>query len=462
MVWEEPLYKFRFPRQPNDYDSQDLYEIVLDVTLSAPNSNVPAQNMEKIIQEVFNSHPKISKVLDFGAGKLRITPFLLRQEKSVTAVEFEKTLQTAMTKKNLRKCQGFGGKFRPIIFPKPFIDDLEKYDIVFLFNVPPTMPVSSERLLLLSILYEKLNKDGLILWYSMKEKEKYRNKRESGEFLLGDGNWQKKANRVKSFNKYMNPRELDEIFGVVGLDLEKYFPNGLDDIRLYKKKSHNLISSIVTPEIIRHEISIDNTIEESVELKRVKRSKSKPLIIPNPENLCNQQIYSKILKSLPPGDQYSTQYHRLISYIFSLVFKDSLTGMKLEEGIYNSRKRIDTIYTNIAEKGFFKNIERNKKINSTHIIVEAKNYTNDISNQETDQISGRFSPDTCNIGIIVCRTIKNQKLLLDRCQDYVHKQEFILCLYDSHILRLLELSQNGLDDEISSFMDDRFKELTIK
>ncbi|HEC40060.1 hypothetical protein LCGC14_0706080 [marine sediment metagenome] len=462
-MWESPFYRFRYPKNPNNWDSDELYEIVIDVSLTPPSQAKPAQSLITVLKKVFELYPNIQSVLDFGAGKLRVTPFLLKEGKEACAIEFEKTTQNKTAQMNLAKCQNYGNRFKQLVFPNQFLTDTQKFDLIILINVIPFMPIFAERIYLLSSLNEKLADNGLILWFAFKETPEYKKARRSKKFSCGDGDWKRSNARVKTFYKYHHPNELNKIFGICGFEIEKFYPNSVQDIRLYKKNKYNLMKTLPTIPQIKGEIPDDSSIKpDTVKLKIVKESDGFKKIVPNPLNLSIEQLFIKALKSMPYGTENANRYHRLISYIFGHIFQDQIRNMKFEEDLSGGIKRIDTTFDNVAQDGFFSVLpDKNNKINCPIIIIEAKNYEKEIKNPELDQLSGRLEPN-CNLGISISRFIEHQDYQLKKCQKYLIKNEFILCLTDEDLIKLLVYYQNGLIDEITDIFLERYKDLVLK
>lgn len=463
-LWESPVYRFRIPKDPEDEPNSDLIEIVINVTKSAPSQNLPSGSLEAVLSQIFKNFKNINYVLDFGAGKLRLAPFILRKDKKLCAVEFEELINNKITKNNIRICKKFGDQFDNLVFPNPFLNDNKKFDLIILINVLPVMPVFAERLFLLSILHKKLKSNGYILWYAMKETKGYKKKRKSNDFVCGDGVWMQEGRKIKTFYKYHKPTELNEMFGTTGFELNKIYPDYIQDIRLYKKNKYNLFSEIISDQIICKEVQFDESIEDPISNKPkiIKRKENPKLIIPNPKSISIENLYINALDQLPSGIEHSSEYHRLTSLIIGRIFHSSLKNMTIQQEENRGRKFIDTVFTNSAKKGFFKDLIDNPNILCQYIIVEAKNYSHDPDNPEFDQLSGRLSKKAGTFGILVCRTIVNQRLALERCQGYLDDDHYVIFLSNNDLIELLNFSYTGLNNEINDFMHDKLRSLVFR
>ncbi len=154
---------------------------------------------------------------------------------------------------------------------------------------------------------------------------------------------------------------------------------------------------------------------------------------------------NKLIK-MNSGANNSRNYHRLISKIIVYIFKHSFINMKFEKSLYYGRKFIDTVYTNSAEKGFFKHLpEKHKQVNCQYIVLEAKNYTMDVKNREIDQLAGRLNEKLGNFGILVCRHVNNEKLVRQWCQSHLDSNKYIIVLTNKDIIELVEYTRLDLD-----------------
>lgn len=155
------------------------------------------------------------------------------------------------------------------------------------------------------------------------------------------------------------------------------------------------------------------------------------------------------LKSIKAGAKQAGDYENIIEELFSVIFYPSLCYPTKQHEIHDGRKRIDITYNNEAKYGFFNWLSQH--YTCPKIYVECKNYTSDISNPELDQLSGRFSRNRGNVGILVCRTIKDKKLFRQRCLDTANDgRGFILAIDDDDLIEICNEYMNGGNQSFQS------------
>lgn len=454
-MWESPIYRFRIPKD----ESPKLKEIVIDVTGSAPRFDEPSDALQEILLDIFNSgnFKKVDTVIEVGAAKLKNIPFILDKGKTVCAVEFKELMDNYHTKKNIEKCEKYGSKFQPVVFPNPFISDTRKFDLAMLINVPPIMPVFAERLYLLNLLYEKVNDGKYLLWVAQKEGS-YKAVRESGKFVCGDGVWRGEGRHSKTFYKYHTADELNEIMSLYGFKRIKRF-SVQDDAFLYEKTEHNIFSDMITPEKIRKYIPVEESIKESKSTKRltfVKESSTIKSIIPNPKELLLENLYIEKIKSIPTGIDHAEIYHRVVSHALARIFRGSLKNMEIKVEIDGGIKILDTLFVNYTKDGFFNNLKG--RVECSFPMVEVKNISNDPATTDFDQLNGRLNTNHGKFGILICRKVDDENRAYARCKTYLPDRHIIF-LTDKDIFELLEYSLENNQDEINALMDRRLTKI---
>lgn len=131
---------------------------------------------------------------------------------------------------------------------------------------------------------------------------------------------------------------------------------------------------------------------------------------------------------------------------------------RVEKEIHEGRKRIDLVFDNIAEEGFFNLLGTVYDVPCSWIMVECKNYTKDISNPELDQMAGRFAARRGKFGIICCRANDNEAAFIERERDTVKDgRGWIIHLTDDEIIYLLE--QRKEDVYVNDYMVKKYSEI---
>ncbi len=143
--------------------------------------------------------------------------------------------------------------------------------------------------------------------------------------------------------------------------------------------------------------------------------------------------------TVEPGHAGATKYHRAVEGLLQALFFPSLVNPERESHLHNGRKRIDIKFTNASTSGFFWRVHEHHQIPAGFVVVECKNYTEEVANPEFDQLSGRFSPTRGRLGLLVCRNIDNKAACIERCKDTASDDRgWILPLEDEDLRLLVE------------------------
>jgi hypothetical protein len=174
--------------------------------------------------------------------------------------------------------------------------------------------------------------------------------------------------------------------------------------------------------------------------------------------VCN--TLADIFANIPAGAQHAEDYHLLAMGTLTAIFHPDLIMPHKEWEIHGGRKRIDLVYTNAADTGFFAQRRDDRNLNANTVIVECKNYSNDIANNEVDQLLGRFDNNRGKFGILTCRGVDNPNLLLERCRDAaVRQQGYIITLTDDEMVQMLRAKAEMRDEEIMPFLHRKYRQL---
>lgn len=168
------------------------------------------------------------------------------------------------------------------------------------------------------------------------------------------------------------------------------------------------------------------------------------------------------LQATPAGSDDASNFHNLIIGILEIIFYPHLINPVKERDIHHGRKRIDISFDNASKDGIFRRLSENQHIPCQYIFVECKNYNRDVANPELDQMGGRFSVNRGQVGFVVCRTIDNMQLFIDRCRDtFRDGRGLIIPLIDADIIQLLQNYDDWNPEFTERFLSDRIREITI-
>lgn len=223
------------------------------------------------------------------------------------------------------------------------------------------------------------------------------------------------------------------------------------DVRAAEPKSKSGIASFVKdhPELLKlyKEIAKNTSFMSSFDDKE-----------PSLQEVC--RALTESLSSIKPGVAEADRYHRTILGALTVLFYPDLIQPHKEWEINDGRKRVDIVYTNAANTGFFAQRRDGAKTQANVIFVECKNYKDDIANKELDQLLGRFDDVRGKFGIVACRKIDNEALVLQRCRDMSKRSTgFIVVLSDHDIIKMLEHKGKLEDKEIENMLYEKYRKL---
>jgi hypothetical protein len=167
-----------------------------------------------------------------------------------------------------------------------------------------------------------------------------------------------------------------------------------------------------------------------------------------------------VFQRLNAGAKEASAYQRLVLGSLTALFYPSLIQPHKEWEIHEGRKRIDIVFTNAADSGFFSHRRNDQKVNANAVIVECKNYSEDLKNQEIDQLLGRFDENRGKFGIIACRAIEDQKAFMSRLRDASSRsQGYIIGLTDEDLMNMLVWKSLLQEERVEAFLHRKYREL---
>lgn len=148
--WKDPYYHYILPKR----------KITIDVTGSAPNFEKRVAGLPDVVAE-FRGRD-VSTILDFGAGNLRNTLYLLNEGFKVWAVEFKETFERPLGQKRLKEAQKHDDFFF-VEYPEQFLKFKKKLDAALVINVVNIVPEEADRKKILMECARRLKPAGLLL-----------------------------------------------------------------------------------------------------------------------------------------------------------------------------------------------------------------------------------------------------------------------------------------------------------
>lgn len=166
------------------------------------------------------------------------------------------------------------------------------------------------------------------------------------------------------------------------------------------------------------------------------------------------------LKKTPKGAKAASTYQQRVARILGVAFAGELVDGRLEVKITSGRRRVDIVFRNAAEDGFFAEIQTVHQIHAPRIWIECKNYSRDLGNPEVDQIGGRLGPRRGRFGLLACRSTQDYQLLADRAADILRNDgKWIVVLTDDDLLQIAQASIDADRLAADRVLRQRFDEL---
>jgi hypothetical protein len=144
------------------------------------------------------------------------------------------------------------------------------------------------------------------------------------------------------------------------------------------------------------------------------------------------------LQEIASGLSYADRYHSLMIGILEFLFYPDVTHPRKETPLHGGRKRIDIVFTNWSQSGFWNSLRTDPATRARYVVVECKNYSEDIGNPEFDQLTGRFGHTRGYFGIICCRQINDKEAIAKRSNDAANDgRGIVIVLTDDDIVSML-------------------------
>lgn len=171
------------------------------------------------------------------------------------------------------------------------------------------------------------------------------------------------------------------------------------------------------------------------ELRKTAIKKGTPTLQPN-KKVLTATDRAGILANTKTGNDDANNYHKISFDNLIHIFGVRVSSPDSEVKINNGRKRIDIVFNNTDNNGFFKSLHQLHQIKCPKIFIECKNYGKEIGNPEIDQLQGRFSDKRGLFGMLLCRSIADRQKVIESCRDVLNDRKgYIIVLEDNDIIQ---------------------------
>ena len=200
------------------------------------------------------------------------------------------------------------------------------------------------------------------------------------------------------------------------------------------KEKYGATKLTIAEQSLRHPDTLQDYREASVRQSRPMSHERLAEI----ENVAlpNFDVLLEAVTSVEPGKAQATQYERAIEKLLTALFYPSLSHPTRQSRIHEGRKIVDIRFVNDPREGFFYWLSMHYP--ASHIWIECKNYNDDVSNPEFDQLAGRFSPSKGQFGLLICRSLEDRGTAVKRSQDAARDHRgYIIVLTDEDLAELV-------------------------
>jgi hypothetical protein len=167
------------------------------------------------------------------------------------------------------------------------------------------------------------------------------------------------------------------------------------------------------------------------------------------------------LASIKPGAKQAGRYHRTIFAALQGIFDRALSNGTIEQEINKGIHRVDIMFDNFADNGFFADVRDRLQLISNHVPTECKNYTDDLNSPEYDQLSGRLNKQIGQVGMLVFRNLTDNKKALEHMKAKWAKDELIIMLDDAEILAMHKARYEGRPGDVDALLWKKVRQLRL-
>ena len=470
-MWESPIYRLN-KELGSEGDETRYQQIVIDVTGSAPPHPTPGKQLISTLDWAVEQAGVVKRndtILDFGAGRLRNTLYLLDRGYRATAVEFDQMFQDSEpARKNLAKARRYRTRFDRLLYPHEFERAEPAYRLALLINVINVMPIPAERRLVLQQCHDKLLPGGSLLWYTQRRGDRDYKDRMIPEFAVGDGWFVGRPNKHKTFYREFSQAEIDDLLSDAGFEYtESFVSHASNQVRLYRRLSgESPLAGVITPQAIAAAGVVDDDIPDPETVAPAEVSVPEPLTVghPDPEQFERSKVLRDGLAEKRPGSAHADDYAVHVRAMVEFVFGSQLGRLEL-----TPRDDGHDIVGRNKGVGFFQTVREGYDISVTKVVTQCRNSAAKLKRADLKNLATPFGTGVGSFGLLAHRGGDRAETML-WCQTLYRDRGIVLLpLDDGDFEQLLEWAgdtehlgdpsdENG-DDDIE---DPRIAELLAK
>jgi len=167
------------------------------------------------------------------------------------------------------------------------------------------------------------------------------------------------------------------------------------------------------------------------------------------------------LLAIKPGAKQASKYHKAIFASLNGIFDGSLSNGRIEQEINTGIHRVDIMYDNFSDVGFFKGLKSRLSLKADFVPTECKNYSDDVGSPEYDQLGGRLNTKDRQVGLLVVRKIVDAKKSFEHVKAKWAKEELIIVLDDNDIVKMHRARFDGTADQIDKLLWFKVRSLQL-
>lgn len=257
------------------------------------------------------------------------------------------------------------------------------------------------------------------------------------------------ANVKQIIDEAIRWREKDNIQDIYFISDEKY---------VIEPRLHKLgITCLSIPKVIRKlfETNLGEFIVPFV--RQVVISKGRQKVAAAVRRRQEGERYISELKKINPGHLHFKKFEDLVSNIFAFLLRDSFRNYhSVKQTSEDNRHKIrDLVISNAAPlDDFWK--ERRQDERAHRIIVDCKNYTEAITQDQVLSITKYFDNKLGKFGMIVCKSAVAASALIEQKQLYRNKDELILVVSEDDLIRMIyqKINNQRVEDVLEEMVSD--------